>query len=42
VLTFQDLSGKPGSVGVSQVDWRKTTEMSAGVRSVDLPSEQIN
>lgn len=43
-LTFQDLNGKPGSVGVDQVDWRKTTEMASQVRSVDLPTEtgQIN
>ena len=37
-LQYQDLSGKPGSVDVNQVDWRKTTEMSSGVRSVDLPA----
>lgn len=43
-LQFQDLSGKVGAVAVSQVDWKKTTEMSSGVRSVDMPtlSGQIN
>jgi hypothetical protein len=44
LLQFQDLKGKDGSVDVNQVDWRKTTEMSAGVRSVDVsaPASQIN
>jgi len=44
VLQFQDVSGKPGSVGVNQVDWRKTTEMTSEVRSVDVPAlaGQIN
>jgi hypothetical protein len=44
VLQYQELSGKQGSVDVDQVDWRKTTEMASGVRSVDLPSvaEQVN
>ena len=43
-LQFQDLAGKAGAVAVSQVDWKKTTEMSSGVRSVDLPTVtgQIN
>jgi hypothetical protein len=43
-LKFQDLAGKAGAVAVSQVDWKKTTEMSSGVRSVDLPTVtgQIN
>lgn len=44
VLQYQDLTGKQGAVSVNLVDWRKTTEMSAGVRSVDLPTVagQIN
>jgi hypothetical protein len=43
-LQFVDLNGKAGSVDVNQVDWRKTTEMTSEVRSVDLPamSRQIN
>jgi hypothetical protein len=43
-LEFQDLSGKPGSVAVKDVDWRKTTELTSQVRSVDPPTvaRQIN
>jgi hypothetical protein len=43
-LEFQDLSGKPGSVAVKEVDWRKTTELTSQVRSVDAPTlaRQIN
>ena len=37
-LQFRQLNGKEGSVDVNQVDWVKTTEMSSGVRSVDLPA----
>ena len=44
VLQYQDLAGKQGAVSVNLVDWKKTTEMSSGVRSVDLPTgtAQIN
>jgi len=44
VLEFQQVNGTPGTVGVDQVDWRKTTEMTADVRSVDMPAmaRQIN
>lgn len=44
VLQYQDLAGKQGAVSVNLVDWKKTTELSAGVRSVDLPTgaAQIN
>lgn len=37
VLEFEQLNGTQGAVGVNQVDWRKTTEMSSQVHSVDLP-----
>ncbi len=36
-LEFRQLNGTEGSVDVNQVDWRRTTEMTAQVRSVDLP-----
>ena len=44
VLQYQDLAGKQGAVSVNLVDWKKTTELSAGLRSVDLPTgaAQIN
>jgi hypothetical protein len=44
VLQYQDLAGRQGAVSVNLVDWKKTTELSAGVRSVDLPAgvAQIN
>jgi hypothetical protein len=38
VLEFEQLNGSKGSVGVNQVDWRRTTEMTSEVRSVDLPA----
>ena len=37
VLEFVELNGSRGAVGVNDVDWRKTTEMTSQVRSVDLP-----
>jgi hypothetical protein len=37
VLEFQQLNGTKGAVDVNEVDWRKTTEMTSEVRSVDLP-----
>ena len=37
VLEFVELNGTRGAVGVNDVDWRKTTEMTSQVRSVDLP-----
>lgn len=36
-LNYKELNGKEGSVDVHQVDWKKTAEMSASVRSVDVP-----
>jgi len=35
LLTFQDSEGHQGSVGVGEVDWRKTWEVTSEVRSVD-------
>jgi hypothetical protein len=35
LLMFQDTQGRKGSVAVSDVDWRKTSEMTGEVRSVD-------
>jgi len=37
-LMIEDTQGRTGSVKVSDVDWRKTSEMTAEVRSVDTPS----
>ena len=37
VLEFVELNGTRGAVDVNDVDWRKTTEMTSEVRSVDLP-----
>jgi hypothetical protein len=37
VLEFVALNGTRDAVDVSDVDWRKTTEMTSEVRSVDLP-----
>jgi hypothetical protein len=38
VLQYQRLDGTQGAVAMNDIDWRKTTEMTAQVRSVDLPS----
>ncbi|HEY2456063.1 MAG TPA: hypothetical protein VGI13_02080 [Candidatus Acidoferrum sp.] len=38
VLMYRLLDGTQGAVNTSDVDWRKTTEMTANVRSVDLPA----
>jgi len=37
VLEFVELNGTTGAVDVNDVDWRKTTEMTSRVRSVDPP-----
>jgi hypothetical protein len=44
LLMFQDLQGRKGGVDVKDVDWQKTWEMTAEVRSVDMPqiSRQMN
>jgi hypothetical protein len=43
-IAFQDVQGEQGSVDVKDVDWRRTAEMTAQVRSVDAPigSRQLN
>jgi hypothetical protein len=44
LLMFQDVQGRKGGVDVSEVDWRKTTEMTTAARSADKPllSRQTN
>jgi hypothetical protein len=44
LLLFRDLQGRKGGVDVKDVDWRKTSEMTAQVLSVDalLVSRQTN
>jgi len=37
VVTYHGLDGSVGAVDTDQIDWRKTTQMTAAVRSVDLP-----
>jgi hypothetical protein len=37
-VNYQDLHGAAGSVDAKQVDWKQTTQMTAEVRSVDLPA----
>ena len=37
VLSYHDLNGAVGAVDAEQIDWRRTTQMTAEVRSVDLP-----
>ena len=32
---FQDAQGRKGGVDVSEVDWRKTSEMTTAARSAD-------
>jgi len=36
-LNYQELNGGGGSVSTQQIDWLRTTQMTAEVRSVDLP-----
>ena len=44
LLMFRDLQGRKGGVDVKNVDWRRTSEMSAQALSVDAPllSRQTN
>ena len=44
LLMFQDTQGRKGGVDVSEVDWRKTSEMTAAARSAETPllSRQTN
>ncbi|HEV2101170.1 MAG TPA: hypothetical protein VGR58_00195 [Candidatus Acidoferrum sp.] len=37
VVTYHELNGSVGAVDTDQIDWRRTTQMTAEVRSVDLP-----
>ncbi len=36
-VNYHELNGKEGSVDAEQIDWRRTTQMTSQVRSVDLP-----
>jgi hypothetical protein len=36
-LNYHELNGTEGSVNTDQIDWLRTTQMTAEVRSVDLP-----
>jgi len=44
LLMFLDAQGRKGSVDINDVDWRRTSEMTAEVRSVDTPhiARQLN
>jgi len=37
VVTYHELNGAVGAVDTAQIDWLRTTQMTAQVRSVDLP-----
>jgi hypothetical protein len=37
VVTYHELNGTIGAVDTDQIDWLRTTQMTAEVRSVDLP-----
>jgi hypothetical protein len=37
VLNYHELNGSVGAVDADQIDWRRTTQMTSEVRSVDLP-----
>ncbi|HKM68370.1 MAG TPA: hypothetical protein VJX70_14460 [Candidatus Acidoferrum sp.] len=37
LVNYHELGGSEGSVDAEQIDWRKTTQMTSEVRSVDLP-----
>jgi hypothetical protein len=37
VVSYHELNGTVGAVDTVQIDWLRTTQMTAGVRSVDLP-----
>jgi hypothetical protein len=43
LLIITDTQGRTGSIEMANVDWRKTSEMTGNVRSVDtLPARQLN
>jgi hypothetical protein len=37
VVTYHELNGSVGAVDTDQIDWLRTTQMTAEIRSVDLP-----
>ncbi|HEY6387321.1 MAG TPA: hypothetical protein VIX91_16730, partial [Candidatus Acidoferrum sp.] len=37
LLMFQDVQGRKGGVDISEVDWRRTSEMTGAARSADKP-----
>src|SRR3984893_6673884 len=43
-LKYRELNGTEGSVAMEEIDWRKTTELTAEARSVDVPmmASQMN
>ena len=44
VVTYHEVNGSVGAADTDQIDWLRTTQMTAAVRSVDLPvvARQIN
>jgi hypothetical protein len=42
LLVFQDTQARKGSVAVGDVDWRRTSEMTGEVRSVDTRPAAFN
>jgi len=44
VISYRALDGTEGSVDEAQVNWRKTTELTSGIRSADrpMPARQTN
>ena len=37
VINYRGVNGTEGSVDETQVNWRKTTELTSGIRSADRP-----
>jgi hypothetical protein len=37
VISYRAVNGTEGSVNEAQVNWRKTTELTSGMRSADRP-----
>jgi hypothetical protein len=37
LLMFKDTQGRKGSVAMDEIDWRRTSEMTEQLRSVDTP-----
>jgi hypothetical protein len=42
LLMFEDTQGRKGSVEVGDIDWRKTSEMTEQVRSVDTGAAALS